>query len=139
MVKKEIDETENEIVEIDDLPGVGPMTADKLKDAGYDTVMSIAVAPTSELSEASGMSAASATKAQIAARNAMDMGFITGAEAALIPLASESSEVGATAIDITVSYPASFNLSAVIGPTPGRSSISTISFSVSSISFLTII
>jgi DNA repair protein RadA len=80
MVKKEIEEEEENISEIDDLPGVGAMTADKLKDAGYDTVMSIAVAPTSELSEASGMSVASATKAQIAARNAMDMGFITGTE-----------------------------------------------------------
>ncbi len=83
MVKKKEDVTENHEdgeIEIEDLPGVGPMTADKLRDAGYDTIMSIAVAPTSELSESSGMSAASATKAQIAARNAMDMGFITGTE-----------------------------------------------------------
>ena len=37
---------------IDDLPGVGPATAEKLRDAGYSDIMSIAVASPKELSDA---------------------------------------------------------------------------------------
>ena len=77
-VKQEIGK--KDALELEDLPGVGPMSAEKLREAGYDTIMAIAVAPTSELSDASGMSVAVSTKAQIAARNALDMGFITGTE-----------------------------------------------------------
>ena len=74
------EELEEKQLELEDLPGVGPMTAEKLREAGYDTIMAIAVAPTQELSDSSGMTVAGAMKAQIAARNALDMGFISGTE-----------------------------------------------------------
>ena len=43
------EELEEKQLELEDLPGVGPMTAEKLREAGYDTIMAIAVAPTQEL------------------------------------------------------------------------------------------
>ena len=70
------EELEERQLELEDLPGVGPMTAEKLREAGYDTIMAIAVAPTQELSDSSGMTVAGAMKAQIAARNALDMDLL---------------------------------------------------------------
>ena len=35
---------------IEDLPGVGPTTADKLRDSGFDSMMSIAVSSPKEIS-----------------------------------------------------------------------------------------
>ncbi len=43
-------------LEIEDLPGVGPSTADKLREAGYISVESIATASPAELSEISEIS-----------------------------------------------------------------------------------
>ena len=43
-------------LEIEDLPGVGPSTADKLREAGYLSVESIATAAPAELSEVSEIS-----------------------------------------------------------------------------------
>ena len=84
-VEEQLEEVEelkevSEIKELEDLPGVGPTTADKLRDAGYDTIMSIAVAPAREIADSSGMTESGAQKAIIASRNAMDMGFMTGSE-----------------------------------------------------------
>jgi DNA repair protein RadA len=79
-IKTEETEEEGTPQELEDLPGVGPTTADKLRDAGYDTIMSIAVAPVAQIANSSGMTQAGALKAQIVARNAMDMGFSTGSE-----------------------------------------------------------
>ena len=44
--------SKDKIKNIDELPGVGPATADKLREAGYLDVMSIAVASPKELSDA---------------------------------------------------------------------------------------
>lgn len=63
-----------------DLPGVGAATIEKLGEAGYNTVMSIAVASPGQLTEAAGMTEASARKVINAARNGMDMGFESGDE-----------------------------------------------------------
>lgn len=63
-----------------DLPGVGAATADKLKEAGFETMMAVAVATLGELTEAAGMSEASARKLINFARNNMDMGFVSGDE-----------------------------------------------------------
>ena len=63
---------------INDLPGVGPATAEKLKDAGYDTLLSVAVASPSKLGEASGVSDAIARKIIQVAREKLNMGFETG-------------------------------------------------------------
>lgn len=65
---------------IDQLPGVGPATAEKLASGGFDTVMSIAVATPGELTDASGVSEAAARKMIQAARQMLDMGFVSGTE-----------------------------------------------------------
>jgi len=64
---------------IEDLPGVGPATAEKLKEAGFNSVEAVAVASPSELSNAADLGEATASKIIIAARQAADIGgFETG-------------------------------------------------------------
>ena len=64
---------------IDDLPGVGPATAEKLREAGFSSVEAVAVASPSELSNASDIGEATASKIISAARRAADIGgFETG-------------------------------------------------------------
>ncbi len=75
MVKKD----NNEENMVDKLSGVGPATADKLKDAGYADVMSIAVAAPSELADAAEIGEAVASKIIIDARKQANIGgFETG-------------------------------------------------------------
>jgi len=63
------------------LSGVGSATADKLKDAGYNTMKSIAVASPGELSENAGVGDNNASKIIRAARQEADVGgFETGTE-----------------------------------------------------------
>lgn len=71
---------ESKATKLEELPGIGPTTADKLRETGYDDLMSIAVAHVGELADCSGLSESAANKAILAARKAMDMGFITGKE-----------------------------------------------------------
>ena len=63
---------------IQDLPGVGAATAEKLEQAGYRDMMSIAVATLGELCETAGVSESVARKMVNAARDSMKMGFETG-------------------------------------------------------------
>jgi len=63
-----------------DLPGVGAATAEKLENAGYKDLMSIAVASPGELIEVTGMKESAARKVIQAARRTMKMGFETGEE-----------------------------------------------------------
>jgi DNA repair protein RadA len=64
---------------VEDLPGVGPATAEKLKEAGYDDLMSIAVSSPSALVEAADIGEATATKIIAAAKKFADVGgFVTG-------------------------------------------------------------
>ncbi|RLF28463.1 MAG: DNA repair and recombination protein RadA [Thermoplasmata archaeon] len=66
--------------EIDDLPGVGPTIAEKLRESGYSDVMSIAVASPRELSDVVDIGEATAVKIIKAARKLADIGnFETGA------------------------------------------------------------
>jgi DNA repair protein RadA len=66
--------------DISALPGVGPATADKLKESGYTDVMSIAVASPKELSEAAEIGESTAAKIIQNARKMADVGqFETGA------------------------------------------------------------
>ncbi len=68
---------------VDDLPGVGPATADKLKEAGYDELMTIAVASPSELAEKCDVGEGVAQKLINAARKLADVGgFETGLDVA---------------------------------------------------------
>src|SRR3989338_2564635 len=77
---KEAKELKMEKLSIQDLPGVGAATAEKLESAGFRDLMSIAVATLGELVEASGMSEAVARKMINAASESMRMGFETGTE-----------------------------------------------------------
>jgi DNA repair protein RadA len=65
---------------VNDLPGVGAATAAKLEEAGYNTLISIAVASPGELVDASGVSEGVARKMIQAARSALDMGFESGVD-----------------------------------------------------------
>jgi DNA repair protein RadA len=65
--------------DIEDLPGVGPTTADKLREAGYATIESIATASPNELAEAAEISEATAKKLLKAAKDRAVVGsFKTG-------------------------------------------------------------
>ena len=79
--KEDFQENSQELkVKLSDLPGVGPATAEKMKEAGYHDVLSIAVASPGQLVDATGVSEANARKMINAARSALDMGFISGHE-----------------------------------------------------------
>ncbi|RXE57309.1 DNA repair and recombination protein RadA [Methanoculleus taiwanensis] len=66
-------------IDLEDLPGVGPTTADKLREAGYGTVEGIATATTSDLAEAAEIGESTAKKLIQAARKMADIGtFKTG-------------------------------------------------------------
>lgn len=68
---------------VEDLPGVGPATADKLKENGYEDLMSIAVASPSDIAEKCDVGEGVAQKIINAARKLADVGgFETGLEVA---------------------------------------------------------
>ncbi len=69
-----------EKVTLYDLPGVGAATAEKLEQAGYKDVLSVAVATLGELAEAAGITEAVARKMINCARDSMKMGFESGTE-----------------------------------------------------------
>ncbi len=75
-------------VNIEDLPGVGPTTAKKLREAGYEDLMGIATAVPSELAAAAEIGEATAKKIINAARSKLKMDFTDGLE-----LAEKASEV----------------------------------------------
>ena len=60
--------------EIEDLPGVGESIAEKLKEAGYQDIMSLAVASPKDVSDAAEIGENVAAKIIIAARKAADIG-----------------------------------------------------------------
>jgi DNA repair protein RadA len=64
---------------INELPGVGPATAEKLRESGYVDIMSIAVASPKELSDAAEIGETTAMKIIQKARKDADVGkFLTG-------------------------------------------------------------
>ncbi len=66
-----------EIVDIQDLNGVGPVTATKLREAGYDSIASLAIAPIREIVEKAGLENSVAQKISRAARETIQTDFIT--------------------------------------------------------------
>lgn len=68
---------EKGVKELEDLPGVGPATAQKLKDAGFDTLEKVAVAAPHDLSDIGGISVEAAKKAVEAAKQATTVEFET--------------------------------------------------------------
>ncbi len=92
MAKKEVEAVASEVIEmpeeissekekgrkvvsIEDLPGVGPATADKLRKSGYDEMIKIATASPHELEEAADIGVETAKKTINAARDALEMGY----------------------------------------------------------------
>ncbi len=66
--------------ELEDLPGIGPTTAEKLKSLGYDSIEKIATAAPHELAELSGMKVDAAKQAVDAAKQATTLEYKTGSE-----------------------------------------------------------
>ena len=67
--------------DLEDLPGIGPATAEKLQENGYDSYQSIAVASPGELSNTADVGESSAHDIIQAAREAADIGgFETGTD-----------------------------------------------------------
>jgi DNA repair protein RadA len=62
---------------IQDLDGVGPVTANKLKEAGFDSVEAIAVAPIRELVDKAGLESSVAIKIVRAARQTIHVDLLT--------------------------------------------------------------
>src|SRR6266581_3563121 len=60
-----------EVLDIQDLDGVGPVTANKLREAGYDSISSLAIAPIRELVEKAGLETSVAHKISKAARESI--------------------------------------------------------------------
>jgi len=69
---------EKSVKELEDLPGVGPSTADKLKAAGITTLEKVATTSPHELAEKAGISVENAKKAIAAAQEATTIEFETG-------------------------------------------------------------
>ncbi|RZN47079.1 DNA repair and recombination protein RadA [archaeon] len=66
---------------IDDLPGVGPVTAEKLRGGGFSSIEAIAVSSPLELHEVADITESTAAKVIAAAREAADIGgFLSGEE-----------------------------------------------------------
>ncbi len=71
-------EQEEQKVELEDLQGVGAKTAEKLRDAGYDDLMSIATMSSGDLGELADLGEKKSQKIITAARKELDLGFETG-------------------------------------------------------------
>ncbi|MBS3815140.1 MAG: DNA repair and recombination protein RadA [Hadesarchaea archaeon] len=65
---------------LEELPGVGPATAEKLDDSGFDSIESIATATKHELSSAANIGDQSASKIIRSAREEAEMGYEKGTE-----------------------------------------------------------
>lgn len=67
-------------ITVEDLPGVGAATAEKLRESGFNDMISVGVASPAELAEAAGVGEAVARKIINAARDKLEMGFESGLE-----------------------------------------------------------
>lgn len=65
---------------LEDLPGIGPVTAQKLRLAGYNTLEALALAPSRELVDTVGLSEEKAISLSLKAREMLDIKFQTAEE-----------------------------------------------------------
>ena len=79
-VEQELETPKEVEKKVEDLPGVGAATIEKLEIAGFKDLMAIAVATPGELIDATGVGEPVAKKMIAAARTMLDMGFTTGIE-----------------------------------------------------------
>lgn len=86
-------------MELEELPGVGAVTAEKLREAGYKTIESIAIATPAEIKEATGIGESAALKIINAARDSLKMGFMTGLEVLKKREAMRKITTGSRALD----------------------------------------
>jgi len=63
---------------LNDLPGIGPATVEKLQAVGYNDLMAVAVATPGEIIDATGMTQSAAKKVIAGARASLEMGFESG-------------------------------------------------------------
>ena len=66
-----------EPTDIQDLEGVGPVTAGKLREAGFDSIEALAIAPVRELVEKASLETSAALKVSRAARQTIQTDFVT--------------------------------------------------------------
>lgn len=66
-----------ELSVIEDLAGVGPVTAQKLHEAGFESIESLAIAPIKELVEKAGLETSVAYKVSRAARETIQTDYVT--------------------------------------------------------------
>ncbi|NJL44474.1 MAG: DNA repair and recombination protein RadA, partial [Nitrosarchaeum sp.] len=78
MKQEEITMTIKKELMLEDIPGVGAATVEKLIAGGFQDVMAIAVATPGEIVQASGVTEAAARKMINYARDSLDMGFQSG-------------------------------------------------------------
>ncbi|MBT3940999.1 DNA repair and recombination protein RadA [Candidatus Woesearchaeota archaeon] len=90
---------DSKITKLDDLPGIGPVTIEKLREAHFEDLMSIAVASAGVLSDVAGITEATANKAIAAARDAMELGFISAEEVSNKRKSITKITIGSTEVD----------------------------------------
>ncbi len=73
---EKVEKERKKVTDLEDLPGVGEVTAEKLKAASYD-IEKIAASSPHELEEIAGISVETAKKTIAAARDALEMGYET--------------------------------------------------------------
>jgi DNA repair protein RadA len=77
--KNDVSDVDTKVIDLEDLPGVGPAIAEKLREAGFDSIEMIAVSSPSELSAVADIGEATALKIITAARKLANIGgFETG-------------------------------------------------------------
>ncbi len=80
-VELEMEKPEKKVQTLDDLPGVGPASIEKLNAAGFHDLMGVAVATPGEIVGATELSEATAKKIIAIARANLEMNFESGTEA----------------------------------------------------------
>lgn len=96
MAKKKKEEKE---LTIEDLPGIGAKSAEKLRDSGYDSMTALAVAPLKEVQNLGGVGEATAKKIIEKARASLKMGFKTGEELLEIIKTAQKLTTGSSDLD----------------------------------------